>query len=159
MKITVTRTLPIAFNAIAASLQRAAVVFVVTVFGAAFLLSGAQVVPPEQIQLIAVLCGTVALGFFWLSKVIDAFLQARGNYIELSAQQVSGASTGFTSNSFTIPLHKIATVHIHQDFIDKLFGVAAIVCTQMNVSVSVYGFSIDDAQAFVKKCAALQSKK
>lgn len=156
MKITVKKVLPIAVSNTVSSIQRAAVVLVVTVFGVAFLLAGMGVVAQNQVQPIALGVGIVGVLAFFASKVIDATLQAKGSYMELTQNQLSGESTGFSSNSFTVPIKKIATMYIHQDFMDKLFGVSAIVFTQMNSSVSVYGFEHADAQKFVKKFAELQ---
>ncbi|NCN51264.1 MAG: hypothetical protein GW762_02220 [Candidatus Pacebacteria bacterium] len=159
MKITVTKVLPIAISLIVASIQRAALVLVVAVFGVAFLLAAMQILPESSIQPVAFAIGSIVLLAYWMAKVIDASLQAKGSYMELSTSQLSGATTGFSSNSFTVPIKKIATIYIHQDFVDKLFGVSAIVFTQMNSTVSVYGFDHVDAQEFVKKFADLQSKK
>ena len=159
MKITVKKVFPLIVSHMFQSLQKAAMVFVVAVIGFSFLLASAQSVAPEMVQVWALLLSMGATVVFWLSKVFDAVLQAKGSYMELNTTQLSGESTGFTSNSFTVPIQKIATMYVHQDFVDKLFGISAIVFTQMNSSVSVYGFEHADAQAFVKKFATLQSKK
>lgn len=159
MKIVVKKTLPIVVSQIVLSIQRAAVILVVSVFGSALLLAALQLVSTQMVQAVAFGIGIAIVLLYWVSKVIDARLQVQHSYLELTNSQVSGMSAGFSSNSFTVPIQKIATMYIHQDFIDKLFGVSAIVFTQMNSSVSVYGFEYSEAQAFVKKFSDLQSKK
>lgn len=159
MKIVVKKKLPIVVSLIFDSVQRAAIILVVTVFGVALTLAALQMIPIELVQPVSFGIGIFVLIAYWLSKVIDANLQVKGSYMELTSSQISGMSAGFSSNSFTVPIQKIATMYIHQDFIDKLFGVSAIVFTQMNSSVSVYGFEHSDAQAFVKKFSDLQGKK
>ena len=159
MKITVKKVLPLIVSHLFQSLQKAAMVFVVAVIGFSFLLASAEFVAPDMVQFLALLLSILATVAYWFSRVFDAVLQAKGSYIELTKTQLSGESTGFTSNSFTVPIQKIATMYVHKDFVDKLFGISAIVFTQMNSSVSVYGFEHGDAQKFVKKFAELQDKR
>ncbi|MCA9369270.1 MAG: hypothetical protein H6773_02655 [Pseudomonadales bacterium] len=158
MKITVKRIFPLVVSDVVTSIQKAAVYLVVTVFVVAFILVGVGVAS-HLVQPIAFGVGLVVLLAFVASKVIDAQLKAKGSYMELTDSQILGESTGFSNNSFTVPIKQVATMHIHQDFIDKLLGVSAIVFTQMNSSISVFGFEHSDAQKFVKKFAELQSKK
>lgn len=158
MKITVKRIFPLVVSDVVASIQKAAVYLVVTVFAVAFILVGVRVAS-HLIQPIAFGVGMVVLLAFLTSKGIDARLKSKGSYMELTDSQILGESTGFSSNSFTVPIKQVATMYIHQDFIDKLLGVSAIVITQMNSSISVFGFEHSDAQKFVKKFAELQSKK
>ncbi len=157
MKITVNKVVPVFISHVVATIQRAALFFVISVFGVAFLAVGVGV-SQELVQSVGMIAGTIVLGAFWVSKYIDANLKTKGSYMELSNAQLIGESTGFSSQSFTVPISKIATMYVHQDFVDKLFGVSAIVFTQMNSSVSVFGFDHADAQKFVKKFAQLQSE-
>ncbi len=159
MKIKVTRTLPIVLSLIGNSIQRAAVVFVVSIIGLSVVLNTALQIDAQAVRPVALGLSTLATVAFLLSKVLEGVLQAKGTYMEVSAQQLSGVVSGFSSNSFTVPLTKVGTLHIYQNFFDRLFGICAVVYTQMNVTMSVYGFDSTDAQAFIKKCVEFQSKK
>ena len=159
IKITVTQVFPLVVNNLITSLQKAAVVFVVSVFGFAFLFMSVPAVPTDRIQLSSIVVSTLITVVYWVSKILDAHLMAKGSFLELKGSQLSGESTGFSSNSFTVPIQKIATLYIHQDFLDKLFGICAVVFTQMNSTVSVYGFNHSDAQKFVQKFSDIQSTK
>jgi hypothetical protein len=159
MKIQVQRSVPIIVSVLFNSIQRAAFVFVVAIIGVSILLTTALQLAIGQVQPLAMGSSILAVIAFLSSKVIDAVLQAKGTELELTKQQLSGTVTGFSSSTFSIPIDKIATMHVHQTFTDKLFGICSIVCTQMNTSVSLYGFEVSEAQRLVRRFTEYQSTK
>ncbi len=159
MKIVVKRSFPIVFSLLVHSVQRAAVIFVVAVIGLSIVLNTALQIDAQAVRPVAIGISTLAAVAFLLSKIIEGVLHAKGTELEVTPQQLSGVISGFSSNSFTLPLSKVGTLYVYQNFVDKLFGICAVVYTQMNATMTVYGFDIKDAQALIKKCAEYQSKK
>jgi hypothetical protein len=158
MKISVSRSLPVFVSKCVESIQKSAVMFVVAVLGLAFVIAGSTQLEGATIQSISFGIGGVLVLAYWISLYIDAYLHAKDTYIEIADGQVAGKKSGFTTSRFTASVKKISTMYVQQSFVDKLFGVSAIVFTQQNSLVSVYGLEEKDAQDFARYFAKIQEK-
>ncbi len=159
MKIQVKDKLAVVFTSLLYAAPRSAMYFAGGYLGAALLLPMIAQQPFEELTLWVGLISFAVLLVVVAKQVINSLLHAKNTTVELTASSIDCEISGFTTESFSIPLDQISNVRVSQAFMDKFFGVSSVVVSQIAGTFAVYGFDYEDAKKFAKEYSAKQQAR
>jgi len=159
MKIEIKNARAVLINDLITLLPRLATVFVVVYIGTILIYGvisnyGVPVFPwlPSVLAIFFVLLLTI-------KRALEAQMQAKGTFLELKDKSISCTISGLSTRSFSIPLNQISSVHIQQNFTDKIFNICRVVIVQIASTAVVYGFNYTDAVKFSEQFAHRRAEK
>lgn len=159
MKIEAKNFKAVLANDMITLMPRLATVFVATYIGMIFIFG---IMNNYGIQSISWLPSILAISFvilLFIKHALDAYLVAKGTFLELKEKSISCTISGLSTRSFSIPLNQISSIHIQQSFVDKFFNICRVVIVQIASTAVVYGFNYTDAIKFSENFTNKRAEK